>query len=386
MISPDNDLAIWTALLAICFFGIYGERNGWFGKVSGALVVLILGGVFASTGVLPSASNPEIEVQTYDWVFIYFIPLSIPLLLFNVSVKRMLTETGNLLIPFLIGAAGVVIGSIVAFTLLNLGDETYKLSAIFIGTYTGGSVNFMSLATAFDFLKSPLFPSVVAVDNVLTTLYILMLFALPSWTFLASMFPEPTEGMLDQDLDSKELDAGIGLLEQLTTCLLVSGAILVISRLVSPILTGWLHIDIQMEVLLITGIIVILVNIAPKFFSKYEETAYDLGMFLMYIFLTVIGAAADLKELFVATPGILVFATIVLSVHLLVILIASRLFKVSLKEILIASCANAGGPSVAAPMAVSFGMKKLVTPAILISLLGYVIGTFLGLGVGLWLG
>ena len=158
------------------------------------------------------------------------------------------------------------------------------------------------------------------------------------------------------------------------------------SRIVAPILTGWLDIDIQMEVLLITAIIVTLVNIAPEFFSKYEETAYDLGMFLMYIFLTVIGAAADLKELFVAAPGILFFATIVLTVHFLVILSASRLFDISLKEILIASCANAGGPSVAAPMAVSFGMKKLVTPAILISLLGYVIGTFLGLGVGLWLG
>jgi len=111
----------------------------------------------------------------------------------------------------------------------------------------------------------------------------------------------------------------------------------------------------------------------------------DLGIFLMYMFLAVIGASSNILELFTAIPGILAFAAITLLVHLIISLAGAKLFKISLKEVMIASCANAGGPSVSAPMAVSFGMKKAVTPAILIGLLGYVIGTFLGVGVGLFL-
>ena len=56
--------------------------------------------------------------------------------------------------------------------------------------------------------------------------------------------------------------------------------------------------------------------------------------------------------------------------------------KFSLKEIAIASIANIGGPSVSAPMAANYGMRLAVTPAILIAILGYVIGTILGIGFG----
>lgn len=385
MISPDNDIAIWAVLLGVCYFGIYGERKGWFRHISGALVIIILGGVLSSFSIIPSASDPNIEVQVYNWIYTYFIPFSIPLLLFNVGLKRMINETGSLLGPFLIGAAGVVIGALVAYYLIDLGEESYKIAGTFIGTYTGGSVNFMAVATALDFLDSPLFSSVIAVDNVFTNLYIILLFAIPGFSFLAKWYPDADTD--DDEILGEEMaeSTGHGIMEQICVCLLVSSLIFLCSGFVAPFISDWLNTDVNFEILLITFIIILCVNVAPGFFERYEKMAYDLGMFLMYVFLAVIGAASDLKELFGSTPGVLLMASIILIVHLIVILLGSRLFKVSLKEIMIASCANAGGPSVAAPMAISFGMRKAVTPAILISLLGYVVGTFLGVGTGLFL-
>jgi len=386
VISPENDFAIWTVLLLICYFGIYGERKGWFKKISGALVIIIVGGVFSSMGIIPSASDPSIDVEVYNWVFTYFIPLSIPLLLFNVGIKKMIKETGNLLGPFLIGAFGVVIGALVAYYLIDLGEESHKIAGTFIGTYTGGSVNFMAVATSLNFLESPLFPSVIAVDNVFTNLYIILLFALPGFSYLANLYPEEDFEIVEIQKEEIEKTNGLSMMEQLCVCLLVSSLIFLVSSILGPILSQMFQTDIDLKILLITIVIIICVNLAPGFFQKYEKMAYDLGMLMMYVFLAVIGAASDLKELVSSSPGVLVMATIILMIHLIVILIGSRLFNVSLKEIMIASCANVGGPSVAAPMAISFGMKKAVTPAILISLMGYVIGTFLGIGTGLFLG
>jgi len=385
LISPENDIAIWTVLLAICFFGIYGERKGWFKNISGALVIIIVGGVLSSVGFIPSASDPNIDVDVYDWVFAYFIPFAIPLLLFNVEIKRMIKETGNLLGPFLIGAFGVVLGALVAFYMVDLGEESYKIAGTFIGTYTGGSVNFMAVATALNFLESPLFPSVIAVDNVFTNLYIVLLFAMPGMAFLSRFYKIQSLAVEEDPIEIESTSSALGVMEQVCVCLLVSSLVLLVSSFVAPYLSQWIGTDIDLKILLITLIIIVCVNVAPEFFRKFEKVAYDLGMLMMYIFLAVIGAASDLKELIGSTPGVLLMASVILIVHLLVIMIGSRFFNVSLKEIMIASCANVAGPSVAAPMAITFGMKKAVTPAILISLMGYVIGTFLGIGTGLML-
>jgi uncharacterized membrane protein len=61
----------------------------------------------------------------------------------------------------------------------------------------------------------------------------------------------------------------------------------------------------------------------------------------------------------------------------------AKLFKLDVYEIIIASAANIMGPSVAAPMAASLGQKKLITPGILVGILGYVIGTFIGVSIAM---
>ena len=52
----------------------------------------------------------------------------------------------------------------------------------------------------------------------------------------------------------------------------------------------------------------------------------------------------------------------------------------------IASNANIGGPTTAAGMAISQGWTRLVGPAMLVGVLGYVIGNYAGTIVGIILG
>ena len=81
-------------------------------------------------------------------------------------------------------------------------------------------------------------------------------------------------------------------------------------------------------------------------------------MYMLYVFLAVIGATCNLPELFTSSPKVLFFAIIVISIHLVVSMVAGKFLKFSLEEIAIASGANAGGVSISAPMAATFEMKK----------------------------
>jgi uncharacterized membrane protein len=384
MIAPDQHYTLFLVLLAASLFGIIGERKGWFKRISGVLMTILLMAVIASIGLVPSASDAEISVPVYDFVFTYFVPISIPLLLFNVQLKKIIQESGRLLIAFLIGSIGVVIGAFIASSLLDAGPETYKLAGVFVGTYTGGSVNFMSVAAILDFLESPLFPSTIAVDNVFTNFYIMLLFILPSFKFFRRFYPAYTEDG-EEELQQEEVTDKRSLLERVTLALMVTFAICAAGFYFGPIISRFLNTEINLDILIITLLITAAANIFPGFLQPIAQTAFDLGIFFLYIFLAVIGAASDLREMFITAPVILAFASILLSIHLVFVLFVGRILKFSIEEICVASCANAAGVSVAAPMAASFGMKKTVTPAILVSILGYVIGTILGMTVGLWL-
>jgi len=82
---------------------------------------------------------------------------------------------------------------------------------------------------------------------------------------------------------------------------------------------------------------------------------------------------------------VLGFYLIIMFTHFLFLLFLAKLFKLDVYEVIVSSAANIMGPSVAAPMAASLGQKKMVTPAILVGILGYAIGTFIGVTIALYL-
>lgn len=383
MITPDQHFSILAILFVVVAFSIYGERKRWFGNISGVLVAIMLAAVFASLKVIPSGSNSDIPVPVYDFAFTYLIPFSIPLLLFNVRFKKIIKESGRLLTIFLIGAIGVVIGAVIAGLCIDLGENTWKLAGVYTATYTGGSVNFMAVASTFDFLEDPLFAASIVVDNVFTIFYIMLLFLLPKLKFMQRYYPPADRS--DDFITNDKVLKNERLFEHLALSLAISGVIVGLSMWLAPILENWLQTELSLDVLIITILILIAANIFHQLLEKLEAVAFQVGMYMLYVFLAVIGATCDISTMLTSSPKVLLFAITVIGVHLIVSLIAGKLLKFSLEEISIASGANAGGVSISAPMSATFKMKKAVTPAILIGIMGYVIGTFLGIGVGMFL-
>ena len=86
------------------------------------------------------------------------------------------------------------------------------------------------------------------------------------------------------------------------------------------------------------------------------------------------------------SPLFLVLCFIMVCVNMLFCFVGAKLAGATLEDAIIASNANIGGPTTAAGMAISQGWSALVGPAMLVGVLGYVIGNYLGTLVGIILG
>ena len=121
---------------------MWSEHKKRFGKVSGILVTVLLMSLLSMLNVVPPASSTRVQVPVYDLIFKYFVPISIPMMLMGSNIMRTIREGGKLLIAYIIGAIGVVLGSFLAFSLIHLGPDSGKMAGVIASTLIGGSMNF----------------------------------------------------------------------------------------------------------------------------------------------------------------------------------------------------------------------------------------------------
>ena len=386
LIAPENHLVLFAIIVGAAALGIWSEHKKWFGKVSGILVTMILMSILSMSGIVPVASDPNLKIDVYELVFSYFIPISIPLMLLGSNITRIIREGGKLLVAFLVGALGVILGSILAFYCIDLGADSGNAAGVIAATLIGGSMNFIATGEILNFSTHPLFSATIAVDNFAANAYILMLFAIPSLRFLARFFVNPkieNQEILEKNEDETTYPIT---LERIALSLLIAALVAGMGSLISPALQQLFSSKMSMNILIITILSVLVANLFPKKLKKLEDTAFAIGLWMMYIFLAVIGASTNLADMLSVGPAVLGFYLIIMFFHLFFLISLSKIFKFDVYEVIISSAANIMGPSVAAPMAASLGQKRLITPGIMVGILGYVIGTFIGVSLALTLG
>jgi uncharacterized membrane protein len=383
LISPENNLVLFAVIVGSAALGIWSEHKKWLGQVSGILVTMIVMSILSMSGVVPVASDPKLKVEVYDLIFSYFIPLSIPMMLMGSNITRIIREGGKLLVAFLIGALGVILGSFLAFYLIDLGSDSGNVAGVISATLIGGSMNFIATGEIMNFSTHPLFSATIAVDNFAANAYILLMFAVPSMSFLARFFVKPKAENSEDVKKNPNEDTYPITMERIAISVLIAAVVAGAGSLLSDLIQKIYATRMSMSILIITVLAVLLANLFPKRLKKLEDTAFAIGLWMMYIFLAAIGASTNLVDMLHVGPAVLGFYLIIMFFHFFFLVSLSRLFKFDVYEVIISSAANIMGPSVAAPMAASLGQKKLITPGILVGILGYVIGTFIGVSIAM---
>jgi len=378
-----NDLYVLAVLSLLIAASDWMVRHTWLKHVGTALFVILVTAVVANLGVLPAGSTEAAPVPVYDWIFAVAAPLSILWILLRVSLRDILDAGGPIIFLFLTGSIGTMVGVAAGLLLVgapdSIGPMFGPLGGMFVGTYTGGSVNFNTLALEYDVITEPvLFGGAVVVDNIVTALWMIATLSLPR--LLAPLWPRSGAG--EPARERGEVILGIEedteVLHPLDLGLMLAlgfGA-LWISEVISM---GLSRVGVGFpSILILTVLALVLAQIPAIGRLRGSRT---LAMFAVYLFLAVIGAFCDLtalRELGSLAPVLLLFALTVALVHGAITFGAARLFRIDPDVAAVASQANIGGGTSALALARSLSRDDLVLPAVLVGSLGLALGSFLG--------
>lgn len=399
LIQPDDTITLWGILIVWASVSIYLEqRYSWASKISGAIIALI-GAIFLSnTGIIPT------ESPVYDSVWGVIVPLAIPLLLFHVNIKKIWKESSKLLVIFLLSSIGTVAGTIISFFLLK-DHIPYldKIGAMMSASYIGGGVNFAAMAAKFE-APGELVSATVVADNLMMAIYFIILMIIPTLAFFRKRYSIPhvlevESGNTNEsgqtlaesfwkrkDISLKDIALSVG-----TAFLLVIISFkiagffdtLIPSGEDASILFNLLNGLVGDKYLVLTTITFIVLGLFPRYFDNINGSQ-EIGTYLIYIFFVVIGIPASIPLIIKNAPLLLLFVFIIVLINMIVSLIAGKLLKANLEDILLASNANIGGPTTAAALAIAKGWKDLIGPILVVGTIGYIIGNYVGTVLGLW--
>lgn len=366
---------------ALCVFTVLAEllaRRTWLRHAGTALVVILVTALAANLGIIPAGSTEAAPVVVYDGIFVYVAPLGIFWLLLRVSVRDIMRAGVPIIALFLIGSVGIMAGAFIGVMLLPLGDVgplQHALAGMFVGTYTGGSINFNAIALEYDVMREGgLYAGAVAVDNVVTTVWMAATLALPR--LLAPLWRRVvprSEGALDMDRDIADDTESVHPLDLFILAALGLATLFVSNRLAAG--TG------VPSILILTAVALALAQLPA---IARLRGARVLGMVSVLLFLAVIGAFCDVRQLAALGrlgPLLLAFATVLVAIHGVIIFGAARVLRLDLDIAAVASQANVGGSTSALALARSLGRADLVLPAVLVGALGNALGTFFGFWV-----
>ena len=350
----------------------------------GTVVLAYAVGIIASLCGVFDFATPEIAgsfSKLQSTIMSVAVPLAIPLMLFNCDFKLWTKSLPKTAWALVTGIVAVIIASISGYFIFrNHVPEIAKVTGMMAGIYTGGTMNFNALGAALNVDRSVM-AIVLAFQMVITTPYIFFLLG-GGYKIFRKLLPYKDithKGRMDEEhVETADVENYRGMFEKKNFIGMMKGlglsiVFLAIGAGLALLITGTLN-----ELVVILTITTL--SIIASFFKPIRELpkTFELGMFFILIFSVIVASMFDINSVNGGSLYIGGFVLWIIGISVGLHLLLCRIAKVSGDLFCVCQVGLLCSPPFVPPIAGAMKNKKVLISGIVVGLVGYAIGTYLG--------
>jgi len=307
------------------------------------------------------------------------LPAMIFLMLLQSDIRVILKLGKKILFTFLLASVSISLGFIIMFALLHnfFEPDAWRAFGALSGSWMGGTGNMLAIQSALELPDSKM-GYVLLIDSIDYAIWVMILLALVpfakqfnNWTKADGNILEELGSKLDNSKEKQEVNFP-SLFMLLGLALMVS----VMAQQIAPLLPTTSFLTNTTWIVIFATIAGILAGMTPL---GKESSAAPLANIMLYLIVALIASRANFSELTQA-PLYIMAGFMIITIHVVIMVIFAKLFKLDLFSLGVASLANIGGVA-SAPILAGAYNKALIPIGVLMAMMGYIVGTFMGLGV-----
>jgi uncharacterized membrane protein len=359
-------------LISAGLFPSLEQRFGW--RVFTVLPPIVWTYLFVTALAVAGlwSTTPEIQAAQRTTTT-YLLPALLFLLMVTCDLRAILRVGPRVLLVFASAMLSILSAIVLVYLMFRsvLPADGWKMLAALSATWTGGSANLVAVKQVIGLSDSAL-PSVLLADALCYSLWVLVLFSSTAFApkFNAWTRAKTTEYPQLADLKTEQRPDGAATLLWLGIALLIAIAA---GSAAQSLPTSGFFTTTSWTVLLATlvGLIV-----ARTPLARIAGPA-QIGGALLAILVAVLASQSNFTGI-AAAPLFVLCGLVTLLVHIVLLALIARLFKFEMSLCGIASLAQIGGVASAPILAATYS-PVLVPIAVLLAMLGLILGTGVGL-------
>ena len=365
------------------------KRLKWMEKVGTVVAAYTIGILFALTGFVHFEAGTEAQVmfsKLQSTLMSLTVPLAIPLMLFNCDFRLWTKALPKTIWSLTGGITAVLVAVVSGYFLFRTQEiaEFNKVAAMMTGIYTGGTMNFNALGASLGVDKT-LMAIVLAFEMVLTTPYIFFIIG-GGYKIFRKILPYQDvtrRGRTDENVASKDVENYRGMLSRENIGGMFAGlGLSVLFLAIGAGLALWLTGKLNELVIILT---ITTLSIIASFFKKVRELpeTFELGMFFILIFSVIVSSLFDIHSVNGGSLMIGLFVAWVMVIAAGLHLLFCRIAHVSGDLFCVSQIALLCSPPFVPPVVGAMQNKKVLISGIVIGLVGYAVGTYLGVAIAM---
>jgi len=377
----ENGILYLAALILIASGIVYTEKKTeakLFEYLPSIVIIYFVVMLFSTFGLWQKTDS---VTAVYKGVKSNLLPAMIFLMLLSADMREILKLGKKMLLTFFLASFSIALGFIGMFALFHsyFGEESWKPFAALSGSWMGGTANMVAIQGALNLPDSAMGYTLL-IDSIDYAIWVMILLALVPFAKKFNLWSQADTSVIDEVGERLAIKEDAKKPVSITSILLLTGIAAVVS-LSSQYLAAFFP---TTSFLTTTTWIVIIATFSGILFAMTPlakvSGASLLANMMLYLIVALIASRANFSELTEA-PLYIFAGFVIILIHVTIMVIFAKIFKLDLFSLGVASLANIGGVA-SAPILASAYSKALIPIGVLMAMMGYILGTFGGLMVG----